>query len=216
MVNIAVGEMGLSYRGKDYLLRPSFYAINQIDDPEGIIEIYNELSKGEINPYSLRLSQMILQCCCDQDIGLITGYPTESRAINHIMGIGGHKIPTKVIVDLVGKMEDAQVIILATRLLFLGIHGDPKRRTPTNFAPLQSFDTTEFVGAAVAHLGVTLQEAWHMTMIEFQRAFEAKFPGDNVPTKKELKPQFERAGKVCSILDAKKRRPVSELLRGKT
>lgn len=188
IVNTAVGEMGLHYRGKDYLLRPSFYAINQIDTPRGIVDIYNTLRGGAVSRNNLNLSQLIMSCCCNDDISHLTGYLTESPS-------------GKYLSIMTGKIDPADVIIMASRLLVFGLKGKPKRPQRTDLPPMLEFDATEFVGAAVAHLGVSANDAWQMTMVEFQRACEAMQPeSEKLPTKKELDNVFKISDAVSEKL----------------
>ena len=42
--------------------------------------------------------------------------------------------------------------------------------------PMREFDAAEFVGAAVAHLGVPTESAWRMCMVDLQISMKAKFP----------------------------------------
>jgi len=68
-----------------------------------------------------------------------------------------------------GKVDLSAQILMAVDLLYMGMVGRPfKMKEQSKGKPMREFDAAEFVGAAVAHLGVPTESAWRMCIIDFQ------------------------------------------------
>ena len=115
------------------------------------------------------------------------------------------------LLEMAGKMDRDEVILIAIHLLKWGIVGDPKSRKKSKGGSVREFDATEYIGSAVAHLGIDPATAWLMTMTEFQRAVEAKDPDitkeKEIPTGAEVDAALDHAqaasDKVNKILAEK-------------
>lgn len=178
----SIGEVGISVAGGGCVLRPSFAAMDSLGSPSEIVEKYVALhSAPSINPAfpkqsyrrwereALSLSVEVMWACTDDDISAITGY-AGSRL--------GSWVP--------GTMPISDMIPIARCLLKHGIIGAlPKvEKAPTKEDYSSDFKAHEYVAQAVAHLGISSDQAWNMTMTEFGGAMRAKFgkPESNVPS----------------------------------
>ena len=81
------------------------------------------------------------------------------------------------VVMVKGKVDLSAQILMAVDLLYMGIVGKPfKMKEQSKGKPMREFDASEFVCAAVAHLGMPTESAWGMCMVDFQIAMKSKFP----------------------------------------
>lgn len=163
MANIYAGEVGVTWGGQEYLFRPSLEAIASLGDPEHILGLLQRVQYFTIDGFVAALA--ILSACHegDGDTAKLVGYLKDVRGrLRYVLGA----IPAE------------EIHILGARLAVNGIIGQPKASRGKEKAAT-SFDPAEYVGAAQAHLGVSAAEAWQMTMIELQRALDAKFPPDD-------------------------------------
>lgn len=179
MVNISIGEILVSARKGEVILRPSLLAMSRIGDPKEIIWIYEQLITGTINRQNIGLSQHVISCCASEDVDWLTGWIQE--------GFDGN---LKV---MAGQMPVTDLILIATHLMKWGIAGNPK--TSSGGEPMVSFDASEIVGAAVRHFGIQPDTAWNMCMTEFQRIYEAGVSNDN------KKPDAEKHKAFMSRMD---------------
>lgn len=173
------GEMGLETDRGAYKFVPCFSNISKIGEPKGIVSDFCRLQSG--SPHSLMIAHNVLSACCtespdDSDLDELLGMwiGDDSSQIDYIEG----------------DLPASSAIILALSLMKNGIIGDTSKAKKSG-NPLKEFDASEFVGAAMAHLGASSADAWAMTMIEFQKAIKSKFPDadssntDDYPDKDE-------------------------------
>ena len=180
MANLLAGEVGINVNGREYLFRPSFYALSQIaDTPQELQQAFNDIQTVNENGFSIALR--VLQSCCVDDVSRITGcYRPVMITYKHPW------LPpqrTERIRFVQGRMPPQNAHVLGARLLINGMCGDQKDTGEPLYDDGSGFNVAEFVGMATAHLGVSVAEAWQMTMHEFQAAMRAKFP----PKKKKPK-----------------------------
>lgn len=186
MLNLAIGDAALEWRrseneeGVNFEFHPSFFSMQRIGEPEDIKYVSDMVYQASTN-YSLtgRVYRRefnacvdAIQSCCDDLLPHeLTGFYDEE----------GHYQE--------GAIELHDLIVMAIHMLKFGIHGEPSRRMKAlsrkeEIKPEKSlFNPIDFVMSAVAHLGISRDDAWQMTMLEFQKAMESKFP----PTEKERK-----------------------------
>lgn len=174
MVNTTIGEMGIHTEGRDYLFRPSLYALTKIGDPKELVSIYSKISYfnwGSL-PYALGVMTACYQG--EGDLFDLIGCYREGKKKSG-------KIP---LLYRPGVVPVEDVFTLAFRLLKYGMVGKPKNNEGKE---ANSFDPCEFQAAAVAHFGLSPSEAWNLTMIEFQNIMNSKFPdkNDDIMSKKE-------------------------------
>lgn len=154
MILSDVGEIGISYEGLELFLSPS-YDMSSLGNGKEIVDIFTRVMSGDL-AYSLA----VIQVCADGDIRDVFGYIDE---------------------DLVFHEKAAsinEIIIVAQSLMKHGLIGDIKRTAdPTSMSEYtKEFDAKEYVATAVAHLGVSIKDAWAMTMTSLVGALQSKFP----------------------------------------
>lgn len=193
----AIGEQGLELPdGRKAKLRPSFYAMTQLGEPRDIVEKFARLHSvpqlsqsmsfdtdgakilnQEINRKILKdhwlemlfLSWEVLTACSDDDLKPFIGEP-GSRYKSYRPGL----VPFEI------------MLALARSLLQHGIIGPipEKSQAQIDFEATQprdkskytqEFHAINYVGKAVAHLGVSEAEAWNMTLTGFAAHWEAKY-----------------------------------------
>lgn len=182
-----IGEQGLTFGEREVKLRPSFYAMTQLGNPEEIVELFVEIHKppalvehmdwdpasvrqfgdavsvNRVNRYfrdMLFLSWQVLTACADEDISDLIGGPGTRY--------GSYRL---------GKVSPEIMLAMARSLMHHGcvgkaVQADKGKSSGGDYS--RNFDALSFVSLAVAHLGLTEAEAWNMTMSSFQGHWEAK------------------------------------------
>ncbi|MEC8917112.1 MAG: DUF6246 family protein [Pseudomonadota bacterium] len=197
MANVHAGEIGITWGERDYLFRPSLGAIGSLGDPAYLGKLLARIQRVDMDGYVCALA--VLSACHvgePADLDRLIGYYREHKGrLRYVMG----------------SMPPSEIHILGVRLAVSGIVGEPKRRGKGNGngKPASGFDPAEFVGAAQAHLGVSAPEAWQMTMVEFQRAMDAKYPPkEDEPeplTPEEAEALHERVTSIRSRMSRKEK-----------
>lgn len=183
MILTEIGEIGVHLQDKDYLLRPSLYAMSQLGEPAEIINIYAQLmydvETEQDKKRQLELAIYVIYCCSEtDDMSDAFGFNDEYEGY------------------VKGQAEHFQIIGLARCLLKHGITGAlaplPKK-IGDQPEYVKEFNARDHVSLAMAHLGVSERDAWQMTMTSLVGALRAKFPssetnsqGANLPTKEEF------------------------------
>lgn len=177
--NTRIGEVGINWNGKEYVLRPSFFNLQQIPDIEQAFDTaakcVAQVSAG-ITPAPIDIQ------LCARALDEMAGEPLPEKLtgiITPAVTKGGIKWKS-------GHMSIAAVCSLAYALLKQGMYGKPSRErielSKMNMAAAEDknapFDVMPFVGLAMAPngLGKSASDAWNMTMIEFQAAIDMQFP----------------------------------------
>lgn len=184
--NTAIGEIGISHGDRDYLLRPSFRALSELDTPRGLVELFALVHGGPRSHHLLaafnraetnrhfRACVDVISACSDDDLTPLTGYPGERW---------GAWRP--------GAMGRVEIVALAQSLLRHGMIGvlPPVPAAPGAPPPETSneFNAAEYVALAVAHLGMSEADAWNLTMTSFAMYARAKYPPpkSNAPSEAE-------------------------------
>lgn len=173
--NPYAGEVGVSVGAEDYVFRPSFFAIAALGDPGELPGLYADSHVQTKKGFTVALAA--LYQCCDRD---------PSGSVGHFKDVKG------ALRYVAGAMPVRDVQVLGCKLLYNGMVGAPSK--VKNGGQSSKFDPAEYVGAAVAHLGMSFDEAWQMTMVEFQQAMRSKFPDaekQDYPTAEEHKALIE-------------------------
>lgn len=177
--NTRVGEVGINWNGKEYVLRPSFFNLQQVPNIQETFDIAAkcaaQVSAG-ITPAQLDIqlcARVLDEMASDPLPEKLTGIITPAVTKGGIKWRHGH-------------MTIAAVCSLAYALLKQGMYGKPSRErielSKMNMAATEDkdapFDVMPFVGLAMAPngLGKSASDAWNMTMIEFQAAIDMQFP----------------------------------------
>ncbi|WP_298016676.1 DUF6246 family protein [uncultured Castellaniella sp.] len=187
-----IGEISI-HAGRDVLLRPSLAAIASLGEPAEIVETFARVMAGDFMD-----SLAVVFACADEDVSDLFGfYEARDDAICYIPGTA----------------PAAHVIPLAQSLMRHGVVGVAKplpRRADIEQEYMTEFDAREHAALAMAHLGLTEREAWHMTMTGLVAALRAKFPpsskdtpGARAPTKDEHEATMEWFERVEAARRAK-------------
>lgn len=175
-----IGEIGVSTTEREYLFRPSLYAMSQLGTPAEIVKLFAFMfGGGNINPYfqeqsvrahsrdMFRNALTVLTVCCDEDISPLSGCMGERW---------GSYRP--------GLMPMDDVIPLARSLLRHGIVGalpaDKSTTKAGDYTP--EFSARDYVAMGMAHLGLSESEAWDMTMTSLTAAMRSKYPANSKST----------------------------------
>ncbi len=202
------GECLITSGDKEYFFRPSLLAMTRIGEPAEIVQTFYDLCNDEATPLIQQAAQVyirdeysrlpdcvlryiqsgllnrkavmaahaVLTACCDDDIGELVGWmkPGKSRKRGFMWRPGS--------------MPATEMIIVAQNLMMHGIIGKAKVR---NLQRHETSDTTnefrasEYIVAARNHFGISKEEAWQLTMTEFQLMLIAKYPEQKGYTREE-------------------------------
>ena len=167
----SIGEQLVTVGDRSVKFRPSLLAMTRIGTPAEIVQVFAQVC-GAPQPYAAWRKQQFAAACCvmiacaeDDDISWLIGHVNER--FRYVRGV----LPLE---DIVG---------LATGLLRHGVVGDVKPDRPTRGDYVREFDARGIAATAMAHLGLSEQEAWQLTMTGYIGAMRAKYP----PTEKDAK-----------------------------
>lgn len=186
--NVYAGELSITWQGRDWLFRPTLAAMAELGEPEHIVHLLGRVQSPGADGFISALS--VLRACYvgEDDISPLIGFFKDVRGrLRYVKGA----------------MPLQNVHVLGAKLAITGIVGEPKPRKSSGKA-MTAFDPAEFAGAAQAHLGLSPRDAWSLTMIEFQRAMDAKFP--KADSKKSEQPTEEEAAATIKHIMRLRRR----------
>lgn len=170
----SVGEVGVSVGDLDFLFRPSLAAMDSLGSPAEIVAKFSVLfTPPKLNPIwpvpayrewereVMATAYDVLMACCDKDVTPLLG---------HMGSKWGSFVP--------GAMPTHDMVQIARALMRHGIigvkpEGRPIAKPKEEYVP--EFKPREFVAQAIAHLGLSSADAWHLTMTEFSSAMQSKF-----------------------------------------
>jgi hypothetical protein len=201
MANVAIGEIAVHDKdnGQSYVLRPSFLAMQKIGTPEDIaaaIEFCHSAQWKVDRVEAPSVAELaycldVVQACADREL------PAD---IFGALGSDGDKVTF-----VAGRENQESLVIIACALLRDGVAGKPdpnrtkhKKKSKEKYL----FDPLDFVAVAMSPNGFNKSsgDAWQMTMIEFQRVFDATFPlsekEKNAMTEGEARNLLKRLGKI--------------------
>ncbi len=198
---IDIGEVVISDSrsgGKDYLLRPSFEAMNRIGTPAEIVQVYATIHGEEVSrlidactavqggaqewlsPSFNRVTERllstcmhVLQACSEEDLAPV---------------IGEWKGWSRYVVYRPGEMPKSDIIILAQSLMQHGIVGKAKVRKLQRHESGETtneFRAVDYIVAAQTHFAISEEEASRLTMTKFQMLLAAKYPDQKGFTREE-------------------------------
>ncbi|MES0645616.1 DUF6246 family protein [Klebsiella aerogenes] len=202
------GECLITSRDKEYFFRPSLLAMTRIGEPAEIVQTFYDLCNDEATPLIQQAAQVyirdeysrlpdcvlryiqsgllsrkavmaahaVLTACCDGDIGELVGWmkPGKSRKRGFMWRPGTMPAP--------------EMIIVAQNLMMHGIIGKAKVRKLQRHETSDTtneFRASEYIVAARNHFGISKEEAWQLTMTEFQLMLIAKYPEQKGYTREE-------------------------------
>jgi hypothetical protein len=149
-VRVATGD------GREFTLIPSLAAMSHIGDPREIVRVFHELHHPMMRR-ARNAAILVIWSCCDED------------AISDLTGDAFTQ----------GTWPDSEMLIIAHHLMRHGIIGTAKpkassRRDQGQYA--ERFDPSEYIDAAMIHLGLVRADAETLTMTQLQRMIESKHP----------------------------------------
>lgn len=162
--NVLIGDAMVQAGDVSVLFRPSLANITQIGSPTEIVEAYALVMADEA-PWFERLTRCmdVLYACADRFDADV------ERMIGHYNPIKRRYTP--------GRIEPRAVIAIACQMMRHGVIGDMERqRTKQGDDYTREFLAVDMAAMAQAHLGVSVDESWQMTMTSIVRAMASKFP----------------------------------------
>lgn len=202
------GECLITSGDKEYFFRPSLLSMTRIGEPAEIVQTFYDLCNDEATPLIQQAAQVyirdeysrlpdcvlryiqsgllsrkavmaahaVLTACCDDDIGELVGWmkPGKSRKRGFMWRPGTMPAP--------------EMIIVAQNLMMHGIIGKAKVRKLQRHETSDTtneFRASEYIVAARNHFGISKEEAWQLTMTEFQLMLIAKCPEQKGYTREE-------------------------------
>lgn len=175
----AYGHTKIEWGDKEFILSPSFINIAKIGSPVEIIDVFKQFISSTNIVFKFSIALNVLRCCSEPELpeSLTGGVKFSERQDRFMITQPGHGI--SMISD---------VIVLAEHCLIHGICGKIERESQGE--PATEFDAYSFMELARIHLEVSVDDAAKMTMTEFSRLMEAKFPpqkNENIGSLKEQK-----------------------------
>lgn len=211
--NKRVGEIlvcaEIDGEGREYLLRPSFYAMSQIGEPKRIesafgrvrmamqVMVYGKAYTTADKPSLEQLNDCInvIHACSDDNLpDALLGWFQPSRDESRLL-------------YREGALSWKQIVVLADHLMRWGMVGEPDERRSRVWVKGQQkksdepnlFDPAEYVGMAIHALHLSKDDAWNLTMFEFQRAFDKAYPIDEskvMPSQDEAEEAMDKARQI--------------------
>lgn len=190
-----IGEIGIHTDKRDVILRPSLYAMSELGSPREIVEIVSLVCEGAISEHDERAQMIaarsVLASCTEEDISDLVGYWTEDSFVR-------------------GAMEPEDILVIARSLLRHGVVGalpaEEGRGDDREPEYVAEFDARGYVATVMAHLGLSENDAWQMTMTAALGALRAKYPpqpsdgpGGRSPTAKEHEATMREYDKIDAI-----------------
>ena len=174
----AYGHVKIEWGDKVFNLSPSFVNIAKLGTPTEIIETFKDFigATNLIMKFSIALN--VLKCCSDIEIPeRLTGGVKYSERLGKFM----------IVNPAHGEAMISDVITLAEHCFIHGVCGKvPEDEQPNTGKQIKEFDAYAFMELARVHLELSLSDASQMTMTEFIRMMNIKFPPDkDKPTLKE-------------------------------
>lgn len=184
MTNTQVGELAVQVGLRRWLFRPSLLAMSRLGPPEHIVHVFAAVHGG-FSSEAFLLAVEVLWACCEGDASDLTGY----------VRMYGKWVP--------GLLPPEDVVVLAQSLMTHGVTGAVPPELPSQagsdrqqYTP--GFRAAETAALAMAHLGLSEQEAWHMTMTGVVLAMRAKY---HDPSKPSVEAQADEADATLEWLN---------------
>lgn len=169
----AHGDVGIYGADVPFLLlRPSLRNIASLGDPAEIIAVFESVMSAG---HSMQVADAmgVLWACYE-------GVPADGEKT-----IGYYDGEIRQ-----GSMETVHKIHIARHLLQHGMVGEIVPKAESGSKAIKEFRASDFVALAIAHLGMSQNDAWGLSMTALTSALTAKFPpqknknqvGGNAPT----------------------------------
>ena len=187
-MSTSIGVFSVATKDREHEFRPSFHAMDKIGSGAEIVEVYAKLHGGAsllqisagvvpawakkvaLTDYNavLQSAILVMWCCCEDDISALTG-----AFVPRVNGRG--------MIHRIGMMPQEDIIAMARGLIKHGLIGanPPKKKAGGQYS--SEFKVADFVYMASAHLGLSPDAAWNLTMTEFHLMMDAKYGQDKTP-----------------------------------
>lgn len=175
MILTSIGEIGVHWGERTIVLRPSLYAMSRLGGPKEIVRVFSSVM-GDHSDDRLGDALAAIYACTEEDVSDVFGHWSDA----------GYMPGSVPVID---------VLHLARCLLKHGVVGAlPEMPGKPGEEPeyVGEFDARAHVSLAIAHLGMSEQDAWRTTMTALVGALRAKFPrpesnepGAKAPTKEQ-------------------------------
>jgi len=163
---LAYGHAEIEWQGVKYRLAPTFANIAKLGSPVEIVELFKSFVSPGADWYKFDIAMTVLNACCDTELPerLVGRVKFSERQQRFMYVQPSHGLP----------MFD-DVITFADHCLRHGICGQAESSSEGG-DPLTEFDAYSFIEMAQEHLNTSLDDAANMTMTQFVRRMNAKFP----------------------------------------
>lgn len=186
--------------GTEATFRPSLERIAALGTPAGIVELFARLH----GPHAEAAAADVLAGLCDpEDLAALPALIGGAEALlDEQRAVTGWR-------EITGAIPSDDRVLLARHLMQHGIVG---KATPGSSAPAQrgeysgTFEADEYIAAAEVHLGMTRADAAALSMTEFQRRFEMKFPEQAKGGARDVPTADEYAAGMAAFEELKARR----------
>jgi len=180
---LSIGQQAIIYAGESYTFTPSFRRIAAVGEPEQIVDYYNYLTSDNADTVALcSMAYDVMSACADQKLPKGLLWETANSW-------DGERV-----VMVKGKVDLSAQILMAVDLLYMGIIGKQfKLKEQGDKRALIEFDPSSFVSAAVVHLGMQPEQAWSLTITEFNTFIRDKYPDlyqPDLPSADEIEKLF--------------------------
>jgi hypothetical protein len=163
---LSIGQQAIIYSGESYTFTPSFRHIAAVGEPEQIVDYYNYLTSDNADTVALcSMAYDVMSSCSDRELpkGLLWETANSWDGERVLM--------------VKGKVDLSAQILMAVDLLYMGIIGKQfKLKEQGEKRALIEFDPSSFVSSAVVHLGMQPEQAWSLTITEFNTFIRDKYP----------------------------------------
>lgn len=158
------GHGEIKWGGDTYRLSPTLANIAKIGSPSEIVDDFKMLLSSSEN-WRFAVALNVVNACLDKPFPeKLSGRVQFSEHSNRLLYVDpGHDAPM---------IND--IIVLAEHCFLHGVCGDVK--SEKKGSRIEEFDPYEYIELARVHLGMSKAEAADLTMTEFCRMMETKFP----------------------------------------
>ena len=191
------GHAEIKWGGESYRLTPSFSNIAKLGKPKEIVDTFHtfiSIGTSDLTKFGIALD--VVNACCDKELPTkLTGEVVFSeRKGKFLYKMPNHNLPM---------FHD--IIMLAHHCLLHGICGNVESESDDKGDPITEFDAYRFIEMAIEHLHASREEAASMTMTEFVRRINVKYPQEKAKKdeNKRLKNEFDELVKWREEQDAK-------------
>lgn len=160
------GHAKIEWNGDTYCLSPTFVNMAKIGSPTEIIEDFKSFITTSSFAHKFNIALNVINSCSDKPL------PEE---LTGRMQFSEWQQKSLYVKPKHGLPMAKDIITLAEHCFIHGICGKSDKKT-TSGEPLKEFDAYAFMELARVHLGLSSIEASNMTMTEFSRMMDAKFP----------------------------------------